>query len=235
MVSELLALSPPSTMENFRPFNREHDIIRLNDIPNLVHVVARNVAHDHHGGTNEPIAALKMTVEIVADILEEEGKLPKWNQDTTQGGSRDEEIAQTFETCIQKWEDNIDRGIQVGLVLAGVRKYFERVKNEQEKKYAIAFGLTDALLAGLTGVPVGGFTFGIAQSLFSTWSAKKKEKKLESIDEMFGLVLDKYNETVDFPLHRHKKLGGKAVTVEDVEIFSKWVNLVMRYNNLPQI
>lgn len=225
-VPELLALSPPETMEAFRAF-LEYGFLQFNDIPYLVHVAARNVAHDDEGGTDEPISVLKNVSDLVSGILQE-------TQKPVQVGEEEgEESVKLFEPCLRRWSNDIDRGIQIGLVLAGIRKYFNNLKEAKEKRYAVAFGLVDVLLAGLTGIPAGGVAFSVTQSLVTQWKERKLEKRLKQVDGPFDIILDRYYQDVDFPLH--KNVSNEGEDSIDVMMFTRWVNLVMRYNRLAQI
>lgn len=249
MVSELLGLSTPATMELFREPFCHAPFIALQDVPNFVHVVARSVAHEDRGGTYKSLAKLRAAAEIVADILQ---NLNKSDSQQSRGmrqkvkemmGRKDvsgpvpwSNDADLFKVCIREWSEDIDRGIQVGLVLAGMRKYFERIKDDLDRNYAVALGLADGLLAGLTGVPVGGFVFGIAQSVVSRVGAARADRSLEKVAQKFAAVLDAYYEYVELPLRRTGKLeiDGSNFDV-NADVFCTWVNLTMKYNDLPQI
>lgn len=248
MVSELLALSLPSTMQSFRTFCKS-PFMRFSDIPNFVHVVARNVAHDDEGGADRPIEALRTAANIVADIIADNVNTTDLSEKKESMVKRWAPYASIFKTCLQGWSNDKDRGIQVGLVLAGIKAYFETAKEDKSNKYDIAFFLIDVLLSGLTNVPVGGFAFGIGQSIASALGIKMKDRALATIDQMYQLILDAYYEAVEFPLHRDSHVdpdthlvmsrlgrnGGNDGYVVKVEEFTRWVNLVMKYLNLAQI
>lgn len=288
MVPELLGLSPPATMYEFRDFCQP-PFLDFDDILNLVHAVARNVAHhdegegedaasdgpvddeevhdeeksknendaeskantdknknpdntvvdeneddDHKGGAAQPILALRATVEIVADVLNTSVK--KIDSHKTDKNIRDVPMAKGakfFTDCLRKWDNDIDRGIQVGLVLAGVRKFYQRIKDEKEKKFDLSFLLVDIVLAGLTGVPIGGFVFGIAQPALAKAGKDLKGRRLDEVNKMFSVIMDFYYSKIEIPLHRDGSLAG--VGGVDAVVFTRWVDLVLKYDRPAQI
>jgi hypothetical protein len=281
MVPELLGLSPPATICMFRDFCQPL-FLNFDDILNLVHAVARNVAHhdegegedaasdeevddeeksknendaeskantdennntdntdvdenvadDHKGGAAEPILALRATVEIIADVLNMSVKKIDKNVNTRPRVPPAKD-AEFFMDCLQRWDNDIDRGIQVGLVLAGVRKFYQRIKEEKEKKYELSFWLVDIVLAGLTGVPIGGFVFGIAQPALAKAGKDLKSRRLDEVNRMFSVIMDFYYSKVEIPLHRDGGLAG--VSGIDAVVFTRWVDLVLKYDRPAQI
>lgn len=281
MVPELLGLSPPATICMFRDFCQP-PFLDFDDILNLVHAVARNVAHhdegegedaasdgevdnekklknendteskantdenknidntavdeneadDHKGGAAEPTLALRATVEIVADVLNTSAKKIDKNVSATPWAFPAKD-AKFFMGCLKRWDNDIDRGIQVGLVLAGVRKFYQRIKDKKEKKYELSFWLVDIVLAGLTGVPIGGFVSGIAQSVLARAGKDLKSRKLDDVHKMFSVIMDFYYSKVEIPLHRDGGLAG--VSGVDAVVFTRWVDLVLKYDRPAQI
>ncbi|KAJ5244244.1 hypothetical protein N7489_004340 [Penicillium chrysogenum] len=285
MVPELLGLSPSATIYMFRDFCQP-PFLDFHDILNLVHAVARNIAHhdegegedvasneavddekksknendaeskantdsnkngdntvvdkneaeDHKGGAAQPILALRATAEIVADVLNTSVKeidSDNTGKNTSAAGAPLAKDAEFFTDCLQRWDNDIDRGIQVGLVLAGVRKFYRRIKDKKEKRYDLSLWLVDMVLAGLTGVPIGGFVPAIVQSVSAKAGNDLKGRRLERVNDMFSAIMDAYYSKVEIPLHRDGGLAG--VSGVDAVVFTRWVDLVLKYDTPAQI
>lgn len=243
MVTELLALSPPKTMECFCLFRRAA-FLKIEDIVNFVHVVARNVAHDRLdddnpdmgpdpiGSTNEPIGTLGKAGDIVAAILRQVDpkKLPE------EGSPSWESHATLYTDAVVKWPNDVDRGIQVGLVLAGIRKYFNMVKNASEQKYKVAFFMIDVALSGLSAVPVGGIAFSLTQAIIGSGRDRFTRKRLAKVEDAFEAILNAYYTKVEFPLHRNNMLRLDSASYRvDVATFTRWLGLTVKYNGLDPI
>lgn len=286
MVPELLGLSPSATIYTFHDFCQP-PFLDFDDILNLVHAVARNIAHhdegegedvasneavddeeksknendaeskantdsnkngdntvvdkneadDHKGGAARPILALRATAEIVANVLNTSVKRidsDNTGKNTSAAGAPLAKDAEFFTDCLQRWDNDIDRGIQVGLVLAGVRKFYRRIKDEKEKKYDMSLWLVDIVLAGLTGVPIGGFVPAIVQSVSAKAGNNLKACRLERVNDMFSAIMDAYYSKVEIPLHRDGGLAGVNGDVDAV-VFTRWVDLVLKYDTPAQI
>ena len=114
LYSELVGLAVPETMKELQLFCQP-PFLTVKDIPYLVHATARNIAH-HHGRSLSPSESASRMGDIVAFLI---GR----TEDINNGQRKD--LSQLFHTMLSNpsWSDDRDRGIQVGLTMAAIRKY----------------------------------------------------------------------------------------------------------------
>jgi hypothetical protein len=189
LFAELIGLAPPDTMNELRPFCQP-PFLTLKDIPHLVHAAARNIAH-HHGRSLDPSGTARQMGDIIAFLL---GRTKDINEENRNA------LAKLFHIMLINWSDDRDRGIQIGLTMAGIRKYVLQGKGDLSKRLDMGKVILDTVFGGLTGVPVAGVVPAALQAGAGAAYEHMADKKFQKWDDLKRHFDDLYHSAVDSPI-----------------------------------
>jgi 3-deoxy-7-phosphoheptulonate synthase len=225
LFAELVGLAPPDTMNELRPFCRP-PFSTLKDIPYLVHAAARNIAH-HHGRSPDPPKTARQMGDIIAFLLGHTKDMTEENRNA---------LAQLFHMMLMNWSDDRDRGIQIGLTMAGVQKYVLRGKEDLSKKLDMGKVILNTLFGGLTGVPVAGFVPAALQAGAGAAYEYVGDKKFQKWEELKDHFNDLYHLAIDSPIFldgfvEAKDEQGKVSQVKvKAKDFRDFANKMLEWN-----
>jgi hypothetical protein len=137
-----------------------------------------------------------------------------------------EDLKRDIQDLITKWEDDDDRGIQVGLVLVGLKISLRKAINEGKLEHVDL--LLKVVFGALSGVPVGGFAFSAAQPVFERFLKHKERVRNETFTEIWHQIWVTVQRVVDEQIPRYN-----AQDLERYDKYEKWLNRVLAYEAPP--
>lgn len=221
LVAELIGLAPVIVLEHLKKFYKP-PFIRLFDITQLVHTTARNIAHSHDGRTTEPLRTINLVADIIASLLE------FTPQKTLIQNER--YFTMIFGELLSKWDDDRDRGMQVGLMFAGLRKYTGNKQTNNDQRYAKAKLFCDLMFAGLSAVPTVAPLFAVVNVAVDKMLENGQTARGHNIQELRDLVRKFYNERVDFPMVADGgvEIDGTMVVIKR-DVYKMWMEAVLEW------
>jgi hypothetical protein len=189
LFAELVGLAPPDTMNELRPFCQP-PFLTLKDIPYLVHAAARNIAH-HHGRSLDPSGTARQMGDIVAFLLGHTNDINEENRNA---------LAKLFHITFINWSDDRDRGTQIGLTMAGIRKYVLHGKGDLAKRLDIGKAILNTVFGALTGVPVAGLVPAALQAGAGAAYDHMADKKFQKWDDLKKHFDYLYHSAIDSPI-----------------------------------
>jgi len=225
LFTELVGLAPPDTINELRPFCKP-PFLTLNDIPYIVHTAARNIVH-HHGRSPDPPRTAREIGDIVAFLLQHTEDMNEQNRNA---------LSQLFHKMLVNWPDDRDRGAQIGLTMAGIRKYVLQGKEDFSKRLNMGMVILDTIFGGLTGVPVAGAVPAALHAGAGAIYRRIGEEKLRKWEKLNDHFNNLYHSTIDCPifLDGHIEANDDEGNITQVKInveeFRESANKVLVWN-----
>jgi hypothetical protein len=145
-------------------------------------------------------------------------------------------LAQLFHMMLMNWSDDRDRGIQIGLTMAGIQKYVLRGKEDLSKKLDMGKVILDTVFGGLTGVPVAGFVPAALQAGAGAAYEHVGDKKFQKWEELKDHFNYLYHSAIDSPIFldgfiEAKDEQGKVSQVKvKAKDFRDFANTMIEWN-----
>lgn len=219
LVSELVGLSPETTLRNMLAFCRP-PFVCYQDIILITHNAARRTSQTRKSMPQQvPIAsALKALTHLIAKILDS-------TPDMTEGGW--EKHKEMFWQLLLNWDDDIDRAIHAALLLLGLRRLIANSQRKGIKFFDRAKLITDLVLNGLAipvpGVAVAGPVIGWGLDMW-------KEKRADKYKELWMEVKNKFTDEFLVAIARGEELKvGEDWILIQKELFKFWYDNVLSW------
>ncbi|KAI1268644.1 hypothetical protein F5Y18DRAFT_376279 [Xylariaceae sp. FL1019] len=193
LVGELIGLAAPETLKRLAkyPWLLPNDCAGICE---LAHAAARNVtqrrpSHQNKYGSR---ALYYLLPPIIATQLE-----GLWT------GDRPEEhipevLLEDLMHLATNWDEGDDTGIGLGLVLAGIRYFFNNIQEEKGKKWDHVATGCKAIVSGLSGgFNPAGPAFAAARPAIDHGIQKIKERKMEKVQRDWNRVWDEFMNQVE--------------------------------------
>jgi hypothetical protein len=158
--AEIVASLPPETMPQLTGLCKP-PFLTLVDLPILVHEAARNTVHEHHGSIDPEYDVMLNTANMIAHVLR--------HTDIAKS-KRKGEIQGLLLKAILTAKNDKDKSIQLALMIAGVKKYI--VKCREDLNGQIAVTTVNSILGGLSAIPL----FGAIPAALGPWFVYVLEK-----------------------------------------------------------
>lgn len=145
-------------------------------------------------------------------------------------------LAQLFHSMITLWSDDRDRGIQVGLTMAGIQKYVLQGKEDLSRKLYIGKIILNTIFGGLAGIPVAGVVPAALQAGAGAAYERVVDKKFQKWEELQEHFNNLYHSAIESPIFLDgfivaTDVQGKISRVKvKAKDFQEFANIVLKWN-----
>lgn len=219
LVSELIGLSPKVTLMNMHKFCRP-PFLHLKDIVLIAHNAARQLSQDRT--TNNEVHPVVEVAEQIPQILARILKNSSKEMETTSWERR----RKTFVRLLRDWNNDADCGIQVGLLLAGLRQLIWTGQKKVEKYFSWA----SSIVSMLGAIPVPGLAavVPLADRAIQGW----KNRQVDSFKKIWRQVLVGFRTEFLVPMLRNGCIVVDKRKYEiETGVFLMWYTQVMDWSS----
>jgi hypothetical protein len=197
IAAEALGLSPSTVLEKMKKYCQP-PFMRLEDLGNFAHAVARSIAHTHNGRTpdEDTSPVLIKAAEIVARLLHVTSET--LTQEFLEG------LARCVYQMLRRDQNNPDardQGIRMGILISGVKKYVKACRENTAKKYENVNLVVEAVFGALSATP-GAPAFAATLPFIQRMINRHYGKRIKAFRELETSLSGKYFSKIDVPFAR---------------------------------
>jgi len=229
--AQLLGSCSSTVLEELLPF-LQPPLLKFEALPALIHNATRCLAHNHSLQSEEPARLARTVGDVVAQVLMQAEKSKELNVLAFQ---------KLFMQLLIKGNCDKDRACQIGLLRAGIFKYFKQCDELLEKNQQHGeFGLE--LVSNLASIaPLVGSIFPTIKTVVTKVVSRKVRNKKNERAKFDMQIKHVYDDDIysKIALRQGIQTGvlkdGREVVVKIEEvIFKKWYERMLNWNGCKE-